>query len=34
MIDNDQAEFKQNDQEYEDSDGNLLNRKEYMDLKR
>jgi len=32
MIDNDQAEFKQHDQEFEDSDGNILSKKEYTDL--
>lgn len=32
MIDNDQAEFKQHDQEFEDSDGNILSKKEYSDL--
>ena len=34
MIDNDQAEFKVNEQEFEDSEGNLLSRKEYLDLQR
>ena len=34
MIDNDQAEFKAIDMEFEDSDGNILSKKEYTDLQR